>query len=118
MRYFIGQPWIRPHLDVRRWWSDCYCLVSWTCVLVCAMASYAGTDVAKAQNSQLDSDQTLQEVTVTAHRQIDDRKLDRVIIPRFVASHGAPNPKIKPGRALDSLPPRLPEHNGTQAGLC
>jgi hypothetical protein len=57
------------------------------------MASYAGKDVAEAQGSQSGSEQPLQEVTVTAHRQIDDRTLDRVIIPRFVQSHGAPNPR-------------------------
>ena len=33
----------------------------------------------------------LEEVTVTAHR-LDQRKLDHVIIPRFVQSHGSPNP--------------------------
>ena len=69
------------------------------------MASYVGTDVAKAQDSQAGSEQTLQEVTVTAHRQIDDRTLDRVIIPRFVASHGAPNPKSNQvGRWTPYLP--------------
>ncbi len=34
----------------------------------------------------------LQEVTVTARKLIDERTLDRVIIPRFVQSHGEPNP--------------------------
>jgi hypothetical protein len=33
----------------------------------------------------------LQEVTVTAHK-LDQRRLDQVIIPRFVQAHGAPNP--------------------------
>ena len=33
----------------------------------------------------------MEEVTVTAQKQIDQRTLDRVIIPRFVQSHGKPN---------------------------
>jgi hypothetical protein len=69
------------------------------------MVSYAGTDVSKVRNSQSGSEQTLQEVTVTAHRQLDDRTLDRVIIPRFVASHGAPNPRSNQvGRWTPYLP--------------
>jgi hypothetical protein len=46
----------------------------------------------------------LQEVTVTARR-FDERRLDRVIVPRFVASHGAPNPKSNQvGRWTPYLP--------------
>ena len=57
------------------------------------------------RNSQSGSEQTLQEVTVTARRQLDDRTLDRVIIPRFVASHGAPNPRSNQvGRWTPYLP--------------
>jgi len=36
----------------------------------------------------------LEEVTVSARRQIDARTLEHVVIPRFVAQHGMPNPKI------------------------
>ena len=90
---------------MRRSRSAWLCLFAWTCLLVRAMVSYGGTDVSKVRNSQSGSEQTLQEVTVTAHRQIDDRTLDRVIIPRFVASHGAPNPRSNQvGRWTPYLP--------------
>ena len=38
--------------------------------------------------------QPLEEVTVTARKQIDRSTLEHVIVPRFVESHGAPSARI------------------------
>src|SRR5579862_9674862 len=37
---------------------------------------------------------SLDEVTVTAHKQIDPYTLDHVVVPQFVASHGTPGERI------------------------
>jgi hypothetical protein len=57
--------------------------------MVCALASYAGTAVAQSQGSRADSEQTLQEVTVTARRLQDHRTL-AYAVTGFVASHASP----------------------------
>ena len=63
---------------MRRYCLACFCL--WACLL--------GTvTVAQPQ----DTPQALQEVTVAAQRLVP-RRLDEVIIPRFVRSHGVPSP--------------------------
>jgi hypothetical protein len=66
--------------------------IAWSCVLI--GASVYGVGIARAQGSNGDSGQPvpLQEVTVTAQKLTDERRLDQVIIPRFVKSHGAPSP--------------------------
>src|SRR5580658_10426226 len=76
---------------MRRCWSACLYLVACTCVQVC----YAAIAAAQPPDSQSSPEQALQEVTVTAHKLIDERTLYRIIIPRFVKSHGAPNPSSR-----------------------
>jgi len=66
-------------------------LSAWIGVLAGVMVAYAGTVAADPQGLQSNSQQPLQEVSVTAQKLIDKRTLDRVIIPRFVKSHGKPN---------------------------
>src|ERR1700722_9454706 len=63
----------------------------WIGIVACGIAAFAGTAAADPQAEQSKSKQPLQEVTVTAQKQIDKRTLDRIIIPRFVKSHGKPN---------------------------
>jgi hypothetical protein len=69
--------------------------VRWLSALSCFLAgvieAYAGAAAADPQASQSNSQPPVQEVTVTAHKLIDERTLDRVIIPQFVKSHGAQN---------------------------
>lgn len=62
-------------------------------MLAGVIVGYAGATAADAQASHSDSAQPIPEVTVTAHKLIDERTLDRIIIPRFVKSHGMPNPR-------------------------
>jgi hypothetical protein len=51
---------------------------------------------------------SLEEVTVTAHKQIDLDTLDHVIIPQFVASHGTPSERIgQIGRWADNICPEI-----------
>ncbi len=64
---------------------------AWSGVLASVIAAFAGIAAADPQGAQPKSQQSLQEVTVTAQKQIDDQTLDRVIIPSFVKSHGKPN---------------------------
>jgi hypothetical protein len=71
--------------SVVRWLS------AWSGILAGVMVAYAGSTAADPQGSQSNSQQPLQEVTVTAQKLIDERTLDRIIIPRFVKSHGKPN---------------------------
>ena len=70
---------------VARW------LYGWIGIVACVIGAFADTAAADPQAEQSKSKQPLQEVTVTAQKQIDKRTLDRVIIPRFVKSHGKPN---------------------------
>jgi hypothetical protein len=69
-------------------------------IIASALATFAGSGVgavadqapaSAATPSSNKHPEQLQEVTVTAHR-LDQHTLDHVIIPRFVRSHGAPNP--------------------------
>jgi hypothetical protein len=62
---------------------------AWTCVLLCALACYAGGAVAQSRGSQAAPEQTLQEVTVTASRIQDHHTLVRAV-SGFVESHSAP----------------------------
>jgi hypothetical protein len=78
---------------MRRCWSAWLCLSAWTWVQVCAIATYPGIAVAQSHDSQSISDQTLQEVTVTAGRLQDHRTLARAV-SGFVASHSAPGARI------------------------
>jgi hypothetical protein len=58
------------------------------------------------------ADQTLQEVTVTARKQIDPDTLDHVVIPKFVESHGTPSERVgQIGRWVDNI---CPEARGLQ----
>ena len=66
-------------------------LATWTSVQVCC----TGIAAAQAPDAQSGGRQALQEVTVTARKLIDERTLYRVIIPRFVKSHGAENPRSR-----------------------
>jgi len=68
--------------------SACCCVAHLTCVLACAFVPYPGCANAQSQGSQPDSEQTLQEVTVSAER-LQDRKL-ALAVTGFVASHSAP----------------------------
>src|SRR6516162_1261440 len=53
-------------------------------------------------------DQPLEEVTVTARKQIDRSTLEHVIVPRFVESHGAPSERIgQVGRWYDNVCPEI-----------
>jgi hypothetical protein len=70
---------------VARWLS------AWSGVLAAMIVAFAGIAAADPQGAQSKSTQPLQEVTVTAQKQVDDHTLDRVIIPRFVKSRGKPN---------------------------
>ena len=74
---------------MRRSGSAWLYLAAWTCVLVCAIATYPGIAAAQSQGSQSISGQTLQEVTVTAARLHDPAALARAVTD-FVASHSAP----------------------------
>ena len=65
-------------------------LVAWISVQV----SYANIATAQSPDSQ-SGPGPLQEVTVTAHKLIDQTTLYRVIIPRFVKSHAAENPRSR-----------------------
>jgi hypothetical protein len=50
----------------------------------------------------------LEEVTVTARKQIDRSTLEHVIVPRFVESHGAPSARIgQVGRWYDNICPEV-----------
>lgn len=66
-------------------------LAAWSGVLAGVIVAYSPATTADPRGPQSNSQQPLQEVTVTAQKQIDKRTLDRVIIPRFVKSHGKPN---------------------------
>jgi hypothetical protein len=66
-------------------------LCAWSGIWACVIVAFAGTASADPQEAQSKSKQPLQEVTVTAQKQVDEHTLDRVIIPRFVQSHGKPN---------------------------
>jgi hypothetical protein len=62
--------------------------------LACVIATYAtGTALAQAPDSQSTSEQTLQEVTVTATRAQDHRTLAHAV-SGFVESHSAPGARI------------------------
>jgi hypothetical protein len=65
-------------------------LAVWTCLLVCAFATYPSIAGAQSHVSQAGSEQTLQEVTVTAIRLQDHRTLVRAV-SGFVTSHSAPS---------------------------
>jgi hypothetical protein len=65
-------------------------LPGWSGVLAGVIVAYAGTAAADPRGPQSNSQEPLQEVTVTA-RKLDQRRLDKVIIPGFVKSHGAPS---------------------------
>jgi hypothetical protein len=71
--------------------SVAHWLLTCSGVLAGAMMAFAGTAAADPQGAQSNSQEALQEVMVTAQKQIDKHTLDRVIIPRFVKSHGKPN---------------------------
>jgi hypothetical protein len=71
--------------------SIAHCLSAWSGALAVVIVAFAGTAAADPKGAQSSSQEPLQEVTVTAQKQIDKRTLDRVIIPRFVKSHGKPN---------------------------
>jgi hypothetical protein len=64
---------------------------AWNGVLAVVILAYAGITAADPRGPQSNSQEPLQEVTVSAQKQIDKYTLDRVIIPRFVKSHGKPN---------------------------
>jgi hypothetical protein len=52
-------------------------------------------------------DQPLEEVTVTARKEIDRSTLEHVIVPRFVESHGTPSERIgQVGRWYDGVCPQ------------
>jgi hypothetical protein len=85
--------------SVVRWLS------AWGCFLAGVIEAYPGATAADPPASESNSQQLIQEVTVTAHKLIDERTLDRVIIPRFVESHGMPNPRSNQvGRWTPYLP--------------
>ena len=63
-----------------------------TCVAACVIGS-AGAASAATDNPQSGAEQTLQEVTVTATRELDHRALARAV-SGFVASHAAPSTRI------------------------
>jgi hypothetical protein len=77
-------------------------------VVVWAIPALCGTVPSACAAGETESE-PLQEVTVTARKQIDERTLKRLIIPRFVRSHGIPSPKshqigrwIRPGSVCPS----------------
>jgi hypothetical protein len=67
-------------------------LLSSTTLLLCAAALPATAFPQTNVGAGTDQAPPLQEVTVTANR-LDKNVLEHVIIPRFVESHGKPNPK-------------------------
>ncbi len=67
-------------------------LVSSATLMLCA-ATLPATALAQTNNSAAPDQSALPEVTVSATREQDRSVLDHVIIPRFVQSHGTPNPK-------------------------
>ena len=82
-------------------------------LLVCfALASSGGAfgDSARAKPSdkpEQQDRQPLEEVTVTARKQIDRSTLEHVIVPRFVESHGTPSERIgQVGRWYDGVCPQ------------
>ena len=83
-------------------------------LLVCfVLASSGGAfgDSARAKPSEKPEQQDrqpLEEVTVTARKQIDRSTLEHVIVPRFVESHGAPSERIgQVGRWYDNVCPEI-----------
>jgi hypothetical protein len=93
MWYVTGQARIHQDMNMRRCWTAWLYLAVCTCVVTFGLATYAGTAVAQSHDSQLGSQQTLQEVTVTARRLQDHRTLARAV-SGFVASHSAPGTRI------------------------
>ena len=71
------------------------CVSTWTCVLACVIVAHASVaaPAAQPQESRSESQQRLQEVTVTATRLQDHRTLARAV-SGFVASHSAPSTRI------------------------
>jgi hypothetical protein len=78
---------------MRRCWSAWLYLVAWTWVQVyCAGIASAQSPDSPAGPGQAEP---LQEVTVSARKLIDQTTLYQVIIPRFVKSHAADNPRSR-----------------------
>jgi hypothetical protein len=65
------------------------------CAVVWAIPALWGTIPSVCAAGEAVETEPLQEVTVTARKQIDERTLQRVIIPRFVRSHGIPSPRSR-----------------------
>jgi hypothetical protein len=85
------------------------CARAGLCAVVWAIAALWGTIPSVCAAGDAVESEPLQEVTVTARKQIDQRTLEHVIIPRFVRSHGTPSPKshqigrwIRPGSVCPS----------------
>jgi hypothetical protein len=85
------------------------CVVVWAIPALCGTIPSVCAADETVESPQQQESEPLQEVTVTAHKQIDERTLERVVIPRFVQSHGTPSPKshqigrwIRPGSVCPS----------------
>jgi hypothetical protein len=84
-----GQPWVirsgDPRGSLALSTGVALCVAFW---LAARAGLAAGADPPAGSSAQLD------EVTVRALRWLDERTLDRVVIPKFVASHGIASARI------------------------
>jgi hypothetical protein len=76
-----------------RSWSTWLRLSASTCAAACVIATGAGRALAETDNPQSDVDQTPQEVTVTATRELDHSALSHAV-SGFVESHSSPSTRI------------------------
>jgi hypothetical protein len=74
----------------RRAWQS---LPASTCIALCLIAIGAGRAFAEVDAPQSSGDQGLEEVTVTATRELDHRALSRAVTG-YVESHTAPGTRI------------------------
>jgi hypothetical protein len=67
--------------------------LTWTVFALCAVCGAGGARAADPSEVPKPGSQPLDEVVISTQK-FDRRTLDRVIVPRFVQSHGAPSPMI------------------------
>src|SRR5215469_12699063 len=86
----------------------CVCFV----VTVCGVVFCDSAHTQPSEKPRQRDIQPLEEVTVTAGKQMDRSTLEHVIVPRFVESHGTPSERIgQVGRWYDGV---CPETTGLQ----
>src|SRR3974390_2009599 len=86
-RLFRPMPTTRTTL-AQRFVRSAICFVIGSSLLLCETSLSDGALASPADKSSRDL-QPLDEVTVSARKDIDRRTLEHVVVPRFVESHGA-----------------------------